>query len=54
MWNHEYQDWPNFTWSVEKIAEKLINVRNQQGFLLGRMQNIGFELKQEANLKNFG
>ena len=51
MWIHELQNWPNFTWNIEKLADKLANVRYQQGCLLGRMQNIGFELKQEANFK---
>jgi Fic family protein len=50
MWIHEYQNWPNFTWNAEALVSKLADVRHQQGHLLGRMESLGFELKQEASL----
>ena len=50
MWIHEHKDWPNFTWNIEKLTDKLTNIRFQQGHLLGRMQDLGFGLIQEANL----
>jgi len=50
MWIHEHHNWPNFTWDVEKLASKLANIRHRQGRLLGRMEGLGFELKQEASL----
>ena len=50
MWIHEHQDWPNFTWDGETLASKLADIRYRQGRLLGRMEGLGFELKNEANL----
>lgn len=50
MWIHEHTDWPNFTWDVETLAAKLAELRHRQGRLLGRMEGLGFELKQEASL----
>ena len=50
MWIHEHQNWPDFTWDTEVLASKLAEIRYRQGRLLGRMETLGFELKQEANL----
>ena len=50
MWIHEHQNWPNFTWDVEALASKLVDIRHRQGRLLGRMEGLGFELKREASL----
>lgn len=50
MWIHEHHNWPNLTWDVKKLASKLANIRHRQGRLLGRMEGLGFELKQEASL----
>ena len=50
MWIHEYKNWTKFYWDNETLALKLANVRHQQGLLLGKMTNFGFELKQEASL----
>ncbi len=50
MWIHEHQNWPNFTWSAQAIASKLADVRYRQGRMIGRMENLGFELRREANL----
>ena len=51
MWIHKHQNWPNFTWNTEVIAFKLADIRYRQGRLLGKMETLGFELKQEANLR---
>ena len=51
MWIHEEQNWPNFTWSAEKLASKLADIRHRQGRLLGRMESLGFELRREASLR---
>src|SRR5258708_21193171 len=48
---HELKDWPQFTWEASKIAQKLAAVRNRQGRLSGRMEELGFKLKTEANLE---
>jgi hypothetical protein len=50
MWIHEYQNWPNFTWNADALFSKLSEIRYRQGHLLGQMEGLGFELKQEASL----
>lgn len=50
MWIYEYRNWPNFTWDRESLAQSLITVRHKQGKLLGRMEGLGFDFKQEASL----
>jgi Fic family protein len=48
---HAQKDWPNFHWNREKLAERLAAVRHEQGRLLGRMETLGFQLRQEAVLQ---
>ena len=48
---HELKDWPGFKWDAAKLAPKLAFVRNRQGRLTGRMEELGFQLKKEANLE---
>lgn len=43
-------NWPQFSWDQEKITSLLSDVRHRQGRLLGKMENIGFNLQTEANL----
>ena len=50
MWIYEQKEWPDLTWNSEKISSGLVSVRHQQGRLLGRMEALGFDLKQEASL----
>ena len=50
MWIYEHKDWPNFSWDREAVAQPLANVRHKQGRLLGRMERLGFDLRQEASL----
>ncbi len=47
---HELPDWPNFTWRQDALIDQLAEIRHQQGRLLGRMADIGFDLKQETEL----
>ena len=47
---HQKEDWPNFKWSNETIMTLLGEVRNLQGKVVGKMENLGFELKSEAVL----
>lgn len=49
IWQHPA--WPDFTWDEEKIAMLLAKVRHEQGRLLGRMEALGFELRNEAVLR---
>jgi Fic family protein len=51
LYIHELQDWPRFTWSRERLAEPVAAVRHQQGRLMGHMEAIGFNLRQEAVLQ---
>jgi Fic family protein len=48
---HELENWPRFTWDHSKLAQKLAAVRNRQGRLTGRMEELGFKLRSEANLE---
>src|SRR5437773_7242613 len=48
---HERQDWPEFTWDQQVIAAPLSDVRYRQGRLLGQMEGLGFQLRQEAELE---
>ena len=45
------KDWPTFTWDEKKLAALLAKVSREQGRLLGRMEALGFELRQEAHLR---
>ena len=47
---HQQPDWPHFQWRQEGLIDKLAEVRHRQGRLLGRMEAIGFDLRQEALL----
>ena len=51
MYIHEEQDWPSFTWRHEAIANQLASVRHKQGRLIGRMEGLGFSLREEALLR---
>jgi Fic family protein len=50
---HGYADWTDFTWDELKILPLLIEVRRLQGNLIGKMEMIGFVLRQEAVLDTF-
>ncbi len=50
MWIHEYKEWPNLTYDVGVLSSILATIRHKQGRLLGRMESLGFDLRQEANL----
>lgn len=47
---HETDNWPNFTWDTQDLAQALGAVRHRQGRLLGRMEGLGFDLRTEASL----
>ncbi len=48
---YQQKNWPNFEWNISEILELLTNVRNRQGRLLGRIETLGFKLKDEALLQ---
>jgi Fic family protein len=51
MYIYEHTDWPNFTWDNSSILPLLATVRNLQGKLIGKMENLGFDLNNESNLE---
>lgn len=51
MYIYQLQDWPRFTWNREQLAELLAAVRHWQGRLIGHMEALGFNLRQEAILQ---
>jgi Fic family protein len=51
MYIHELQDWPRFYWNQGELAEPLASVRHRQGRLIGHMEALGFNLRQEAVLQ---
>lgn len=50
MYIHERKHWPNFTWDAAAITIALSEVRHAQGRLLGKMEGLGFQLREEATL----
>jgi Fic family protein len=48
---HNLPDWPRFHWNRERLADPLADVRHQQGRLIGNMEALGFQLRQEAVLE---
>ncbi|HQU57708.1 MAG TPA: Fic family protein [Saprospiraceae bacterium] len=48
---HQNQDWPNFTWEDEELLSSLGKARHMQGRLMGKMESLGFLLRQEALLE---
>ncbi len=51
MYIHELPNWPALYWDNEKLAPLLASARHQQGFLLGRMGALGFDIRSEATLE---
>lgn len=51
MYIYELADWPQFKWNTDKLLTLLTEVRNLQGQVIGRMGTLGFDLKNQANLK---
>ena len=51
MYIHERKGWPEFTWDQAMLAAPLAEVRHLQGRLLGRMEALGFLLREEATLE---
>jgi len=47
----ESKDWPNFTWDNDILLPYVSKVRDLQGRLIGRMEGMGFELREEAVLE---
>ena len=50
MYLWERPEWPSFTWNEQALSKLLMAVSREQGRLLGRMEALGFELRDEAHL----
>ena len=51
MFIHQLQNWTDFYWDKTLINQVLLDVRYKQGFLLGKMNELGFDIQQETSLK---
>ena len=51
MYIWELSDWPQFRWDQDRLANVLAEARHEQGRLLGRMEALGFQLREEAVLR---
>jgi len=50
MYIHQLPGWPRFDWNQDHLAQPLASVRYRQGRMIGHMEALGFELRQEAVL----
>jgi Fic family protein len=50
-YNHQHKNWPVFTWDHDQLVDLLAAVRYRQGKLIGRMESLGFSLREEAMLQ---
>src|SRR5262245_32152760 len=48
---HEQPDWPRFSWDQEALAPSLAAARHQQGRLLGRLEALGFRVREDTVLR---
>ena len=49
---HQRPDWPSLTWDDRALAAQLGRVSQLQENLLGRMQPLEFDIRQQINLEN--
>jgi len=47
---HQQNNWPEFTWNSNEFLSLLSEARNLQGRLIGKMDTMGFDLRNEALL----
>ena len=47
---HQQDTWPNFRWNSDELVNLLSEARNLQDKLIGRMESLGFDLRNEALL----
>jgi len=51
MYLHQSKEWPDFFWDNDTLVPYVSKVRDLQGRLIGRMEGLGFELREEAVLE---
>lgn len=47
---YQHPHWPSFTWEQSSVLQHLTELRYKQGRLLGKMEGLGFHLREEATL----
>lgn len=47
---YQLEDWPGFKWNSDEFVALLSEARNLQGRLFGKMESLGFDLRNEAFL----
>lgn len=53
MFIYEKPEWPAFRWRDAELLPALTELRHRQGRLLGRMEGLGFGLRERAKLNTF-
>lgn len=48
---YQNTDWRNFRWCGDKIQNLLLEIKKSQGYLLGKMDSLGFDVKNNALLQ---
>jgi Fic family protein len=48
---YQNPDWHKFTWFGDKVQNLLLEIKKAQGFLLGKMDFLGFDVKNNALLQ---
>ncbi len=51
MYLYQRKDWPDFSWDNDTLLPYVSQARDLQGRLIGRMEGIGFQLREEAVLE---
>ena len=49
IWQHD--DWPRWVYDRQRLAPLLSQVHRAQGYVLGRMHDLGLELRDQASLR---
>ena len=50
MYFYQLKEWPDFRWNSDILLSHVSRVRDLQGRLIGRMEGLGFDLREEAML----
>ena len=48
---YQNPDWHCFSWNGEKIQNLLLKIKKAQGFLLGKMSQLGFDVQNTATMR---
>ena len=48
---YQNTDWHEFRYVGDKLQNLLLEIKKAQGYLLGKMDTLGFDIKNSANLK---